>query len=394
MLTAKNILYICVFCVFLFGCEDPFRVPSSESNIGILVVEGRIGDEETLILLSRTANLDSFSIKPEVNALVQIENELGNVVGLLAETEAGSYFLDTDLIVNEKYRIRIETNNQEVYHSDYATLIATPPISDLKARVDPVSGNIEILVSTQDLDNNTRYYQWNYEETYEYSAPYSSILEFDGEKVIPRDRNGDRQITLCWKSNNSSDILLESSIQFDEDVVSNKRLVSYSLSETFKFNRTYSILVNQYALSSNEFEFWSLLEKNSESLGTLFDPQPSQISTNLECKSDPQKGVIGYVGASSKTQKRIFVRNADIPESFRNLEVVELFCEEGLVWMGDEDEVVRILSDGMYVPIEIVPPTPDGDIPDILYATIFCADCREQRGVNEGGTNVRPNFWF
>lgn len=384
----KNISYLCIFCAFLLGCVDPFEVPSSTSDEGILVVEGRIGDEETLIRLSRTANLDSFSINPEGNAIVQIENELGGVIGQLNEVETGSYFLAIDLPANENYRIRIETTNQEVYESNFENLATTPPISDLSLKVDSV-GQLEVLLSTEDPTNNTRYYLWDYTETYEYSSPFTSLLQYDGAEVVPRDRNSDDQIGICWTTEFSSDILVQSSVQFEQDIVSDRPIVSYELSETPKFLRAYSILVNQYTLTADEFEFWSLLEKNTESLGTLFDPQPSQLRTNLQCISDPQKSVIGYIGASSRTQMRFFVRNEDIPKAFRNREVLQLFCEVGVVSLGQFSEVSRLFSEGEYVPIELLPN--DTDIPDVSYTTKFCADCREQQGQ---GTNIRPSFWF
>lgn len=388
MLIRKNISYLYIFCAFLLGCVDPFAVPSSISSDGILVVEGRIGDEETLIRLSRTANLDSFSINPEISAIVQIENEQGNVVGQLNEVEAGSYSLAINLPTNENYRIRIQTTNDEVYESNYETLALTPPISDLSLKVDS-TGQLEILLSTEDPTNNTRYYLWDYAETYEYSAPFTSLLQYDGAEVINRDRNSDDQITLCWRTEFSSDILLQSSVQFEQDIVSERPIVSYTIGETPKFLRAYSILVNQYALTADEFQFWSLLEKNTESLGTLFDPQPSQLITNIQCTSDPQKGVIGYVGASSKTEMRFFVRNEDIPISLRSREVVKFFCEVEIISLAQVDELSRLFSDGDFVPIELVPT--GGDIPNVSYTTRFCADCREQQGQ---GTNIRPGFWF
>lgn len=354
---------------------DPFEVPSNVSNQAILVVEGRIGNEETRIQLSRTANLEAFTIRPELNAIVRIENEQGNVVGQLSEVGAGGYFLDIDLTVNEKYRMRIETGNREVYLSNYSTLVSTPPIADLDVKFDTAGLNLEILLSTEDPSNNTRYYLWDYTETYEYNSRFRSVLEFEGGQIIPRRDEND--IHVCWETDNSSGILVQSSIQFEKDIISKKRIVSYSLNETDKFKRAYSILVNQYALSREEFEFWSLLEKNTESLGTLFDPQPSQISTNLACISDPQKRVIGYVGSSSTTQKRIFISGKDLP---RNPELVVSFCR---LLSVPESGASRIFANQNNVPVSW------NDFGGVLYSTKYCTDCREM-----GGTNVRPSFWF
>ncbi|MEO9483202.1 MAG: DUF4249 domain-containing protein [Ekhidna sp.] len=381
MTRIKNILYLDIICMALLGCVDPFEVPSSKSNTNLLVVEGRIGDEETFIRLSRTTNLDGFGIGPEGFAFVQIEDELGSVIGQLNEIESGTYFLEVDLVINEKYRVRIETTDREVYHSDYATLISTPPISALGVKIDSLAGSIDIELSTEDPANDTRYYLWDYEETYEYNSRYKSLLERDGGNLVRR--RDENQIFVCWETDYSSDILLQTSIQLEKDIIANKPIVSYKLNETDKFDRVYSLLVNQYALSSDEYDFWSLLEKNSESPGTLFDPQPSQLSSNIQCTSDPEKGVVGYIGASSKAQRRVFVNSKDLP---RNPAQVVSFCEERAVPLWQVDAVARVVSNQNNVPLAI---GPLGELEALFYTTRFCGDCREQ-----GGTNVRPSFWF
>ena len=53
------------------------------------------------------------------------------------------------------------------------------------------------------------------------------------------------------------------------------------------------MLVNQYALTREAHEYWTLKKNNSESLGGLFDPLPSQAASNFRCVSHPDEPVFG-----------------------------------------------------------------------------------------------------
>jgi hypothetical protein len=74
-----------------------------------------------------------------------------------------------------------------------------------------------------------------------------------------------------------------------------------------KVSVRYSILLKQQSLAKEAYEYFTLMKKNTESLGSIFDPQPSELRGNIQCISHPTEGVIGYVTASSYSQKRIFI---------------------------------------------------------------------------------------
>ncbi len=56
------------------------------------------------------------------------------------------------------------------------------------------------------------------------------------------------------------------------------------------------------------------LKNNTEQLGSIFDAQPSETGGNLHCKTDPTEQVIGFIGCSSQTQKRIFINRYELPD--------------------------------------------------------------------------------
>ena len=62
-------------------------------------------------------------------------------------------------------------------------------------------------------------------------------------------------------------------------------IVDDSMHNGIKFSEkinTYNIiLVKQYALPSDQFEFLTNLKKTIEQLGTLFEAQPAQLASNI-----------------------------------------------------------------------------------------------------------------
>jgi Domain of unknown function (DUF4249) len=147
----------------------------------------------------------------------------------------------------------------------------------------------------------------------------------------------------------------------------------------------YSVLVSQYALTRDEFDYWTELKKNSEQLGTLFDAQPSQLNSNIHCITNPSEPVMGYLSSSTVQKKRLFVEGSDMT----NMNYVPYYLpcyslNDVTTGFGIQDtakayeylEMPRHLFTFWYF---------DGAY---HIAQNFCIDCREH-----GGTNAKPDFW-
>jgi hypothetical protein len=315
MKIAKKIIFIVAATVIIgLGCKKPYVPPVVASNTNYLVVEGVInsGQDSTIIHLSRTVALTaSAGTAPELNALVMVQSD-SNTSYTLAEIGNGNYAIPgLNLSASNKYRLQITTADKKVYQSDFVPVKATPPIDSVGFITQ--NNGIQLYVNAHDPSNNTRYYRWSYQETWQFHAKYETSFITDGMKL--KLRTPGQQIFTCFSNQTSSTILLGSSAKLAQDVIYQSPVTQVTATSE-KIEAKYSILVKQYALTSDAYKFWQNLKKNTEDLGTIFSSQPSEIPGNVHCITDPSEPVIGYISATNVQQKRIFISNSQLPGSW------------------------------------------------------------------------------
>lgn len=365
----------------MMRCVDPFEVPPSPSNNGILVVQGVITNQLSEVELSRSTNFDSLEVIIETGATITILNEAGTINLVMFESSPGKYTFEFPLPQNERYKVRIETEEDEIYESEFVDMLTTPEIDSAFWELE--DDKLEIFVATNDPSNQTRFYRWDFVETWQYTSPIASLLIFDGEYVSPRPK--DQDIHSCWRDDTSKEVIIGNTVALSEDIIAKQKVATHILTENRKFRIGYSALINQYALSEEAYNFWTLLEKNTELLGTLFDPQPSQLPTNVISASNPGALVIGFVSASTVTSERVLISRSDFPREIADFRK-ESNCEAIKVGV-DTLSVVSAFASGELIPIRrefgFTGPTA------VFSASPRCVDCRLS-----GGTNVRPPYWF
>ena len=161
-----------------------------------------------------------------------------------------------------------------------------------------------------------------------------------------------------------------------------------------KLRYRYSILVKQYALTQEEYTYLEALRKNTENIGTLFDPLPTQLTGNVHNVADAGEVVIGFVGAQSVVEQRIFIDRSQLPGSWRMLTGYE-GCDSWVLptplvapQSHSKQEIMNLFKFGEIAPIlEYLSPPAGYYAPSYIVSYVNCIDCRKR------GTNVRPSFW-
>lgn len=366
-----NFIISLLIALSLSHCIEPFSPPETNSGQGHLVVDGFLntGNDTSYISLRLTQNIydqpSQFLIQ---NAAMMISTEQGNETYQFTYKGNGEYFLPPQNFSHQnKYRLTIHLDG-EVYESEYVEVSDTPEIDSITYRVDNNLNSVVINVNTHDELNKTRFYRWRFEETHEYFATYYSSLIADSETniIIPRTQN----INRCWKTDLNKNILLGSTIKQSQDAILSLPVNNVPI-ETNKFLVKYSILVKQYGLTREAFEYWTTLTKTTQGTGSLFDPLPSLVTGNIKNIGNKDKLVFGYFSAGKETQKRIFI-NEGLGQYPRCLppDTLSRF-EEAVFYPG-----ILLLN---YF----------GEREDSLLVTTYdCADCRIK-----GGTIIKPSYW-
>jgi hypothetical protein len=305
-------LQIALLLMLFFSCRKPYNPEVTTVNSNVLVVEGMInvGTDSTIFKLSRTQPIgDQTKNKPEVGAVVTVESD-ANEKFVLSEKTQGRYVSPgLNLPKTKKYRLSIKTARGVTYLSDFVEVKVTLPIDSVNFEAKP--DGLQIYVNTHDNSNNSKYYKWDYVETWEFYSPFYSNLIWENGGIKQRDMINNN-ITRCWQNNSIQPITIASSAKLEKDVIYNSPL-TFIKSDSEKIGNKYSILVKQYALTKEAYEFWENLKKNTESLGSVFDPQPSQISGNIRNVANAGEPVIGYISAGTYAEKRIFIRKSQLP---------------------------------------------------------------------------------
>jgi hypothetical protein len=365
-------------CMLLFSCLDPYQPPVTDEEVNFLVIDGFVNTSDGTVNVTLSRALVLWKVAspvPETGAQVILE-ESGGSTYVLNELPHGKYTATSAAIVpGLEYRLYVQTQSGKEYRSQYITPRQSPPITD----VDWVAAEdgIFITVDTHDAANQTHYYRWDFEETWAYKSAFASEYKIDGGVGVLR--STDELIHQCYRSVPSVQINTATTTRFSEDRIDDYEL-TFIKAGAQKISDHYSILVNQYALSKSAYEYWEQLKNTTETLGSLFDPQPSRVSGNIQNINDPAEPVIGYFDGGSSTQKRMFIRYRDLPD-YLQITIPQGDCQQEAI---DVDKVSTLPSFYMLTTAIVSGISVVG----FNYSTVICVDCR-----HIGGTTTKPDFW-
>ena len=291
----------------LTGCITEFYPKTGESQ-SLLVVQALLTDqpEKNVVKLSRSHSLElKEKSLPLEGCRVIIDDNNENSYEL-EETEPGTYVTDPDFfrgMTGYIYTLRIyEMNAGETvrsYESIPMEMKPVPPVdtiwyekvvmpeNDISGT--PVEG-CRVYLRTVDPEGLCSYFRWDFTETWEIRIPY----DVDNNK--------------CWITRKSTSINVRNTSILTDNIIT-RQLVNFVSNETDRLGVRYSMLVNQYSLSEDEFSYWERLQNVGEELGSLYDIIPASVSGNIHCLEYPNEKVLGYFSVSGRSSRRIFIRD-------------------------------------------------------------------------------------
>ncbi len=367
--------------ILMAGCIKPYNPNIHNPSTGYLVVAGNLNTApaSTVINLSRTVPIsDTATTVYESGATVAVECSDGTSFPSTF-TSGGNYnFGLLPLDSTQKYRLDIHTQDGSQYVSEYVAVIPCPPIDSVNVTYDGAGAHI--LVNTHNTKGNSRNYLWNYEETWEYHSAEYSFLYFLPIYPYFFPRTDSEEIYTCWDSAASTSLLIYSTAKLSSDIVKGFQINDLPQGD-WRLSVEYSILVNQFTLSDSAFYYLQIMQTNTENLGSIFDPLPSNPKGNIACVNDPTQPVIGYVNASGFSQTRFFLASpVGWPYNFQCQDPDTTINEKPIYYI---DTYGSGNDTGPYEPIKF------GTInnPGIISNYSSCIDCKTR-----GGFTTKPAY--
>jgi hypothetical protein len=384
--------------VITVGCITPYEPPYMGDHAGLLVVDGIITDGDVLITLSRSRPLSSedgiAGQQPPTQwvsgAELWVESEDGRIFESPGSMENGEYAiamgsLDTDT----RYRLHIRAEGEE-YVSEYRTPQSPPEIAEIEIYQKEPGANLQVRLDVNGTAEQSNYYMWNYEETWESNASinasfYYGMYEGDytgyslGEYLDNLLYGGGTMrlypypgyispFYYCWNYGRSRALLIGSTDRLTENTLRDYVLYEIGLTSN-RISQLYHTKISQYSLGEDAFYYFDNQKKNTDDAGSIFAPIPSEIAGNIVCTTSPELPAIGFVEVSRRVQREIFF---DDPEGL--FEDTRQPCP--IFTRGKEMEDAN-MSESISYPVGAED-----------FARLDCIDCRRM-----GGLKSRPRFW-
>lgn len=372
----------------LSSCTEQY-VYQSQDFEDAMSVEATLTDELKFqeINISRTRLVNDTVKKPETGANVTVVDNDGNVFHF--DEKDGKYISANQFKAepNKSYQLKITTSSGKSYSSS-PEVLPTQNTIDLEtatAYKDGIRG-VQVSVKSFDPANTSKYYRYEYEESYKIITPYNIVTRvqlvkktdysYSFEKV-PAEPN----TQVCYTTKHSTGIRQTSTVDLTEDRV--KYPVRFIADTDYMLTNRYSILVSQYTQNQSAYDYYYKSKKMIDS-GELLSPnQPGYIVGNIKSTTDLHEKVVGYFEVASVSKKRIFFNFQDF---FPLEKPVKYFqtCDPTVYSFGDiEQQNYLLLKTHVYLA-----DGPGGIIPtSFLMVEKKCGDC------TTFSSNVIPSFW-
>ncbi len=388
-------------------CIDPYT-PVLKGYESLLVVEGLVTDEAVPYEVRLTRSVQNEDSDPErvTDATVYISDESGNKA-YLGLSGNGSYVTDPEEftgVTGKTYTLHITTADGREYASDPALMLPVPGIEDIYYENDEeYSGDqseilegIRIYVDTEEGSGENQYLRWEYEETWKFKlADYKRYDYINDTVILPIYDVKD----FCWKTVKSSTIVEGSIVPGEDDFIRKAPVCFVASSKSDRLILQYSILVKQYSLSKEAYDFWNNLKQVNEAGGTIFDEQPYLVISNVSCLNDPGEKVLGYFQVSAVKQERKYITPGELDEL--NLPWFKPDCKRFVVspldyWVEGSmnepmswDELYQMfVGEGEFTFVEPIYNEETDELEDLVFVINECSDCELT------GSFVQPDWWI
>ncbi len=394
-----GLIILTISLLFINSCVEPFEYESEDFE-KLIIINAVITDEvkQQEVYITNTTPIDEHYVSPETNATVIVKDDSQNEY-TFTEVEPGKYMSQSSFgaLEGNKYSLHVQTSNGRKYFSKEVSLVSGKKPVDInpirRVNDEGVIG-VDILVNSYDEANTSKYYRYEYEETYKIIAqnwsPYDIVSSGlgCGEPFTFVVKQTEQQ--TCYNTLYSKEIIQTNTINLIEDRVGDFSVRFVPMTNPIIKHR-YSILVKQYVQSRDAYAYYEKINESIKQGNVFSQVQTGFVHGNMFSESNPNENVIGYFEASSVVSNRVFFNFEDVfPDEDEPDEECNIFAPP-ILEVDTRGNISCVLTyyieelNFKFVYENLTPQPGEGP----YFMTIpRCGDCREL-----GNAEV-PNFWI
>ena len=398
-----NIFIILALCT----CIDPYT-PDLSGYKSLLVVEGLLTDAFSSFTVSLSRTFEEQSSQPVMvsDATVFVKDDSGNI-SYLQNSGNGIYKTDSLQfrgVIGRTYVLHIISKENEEYESDPCLMQPVPGIDSIYIAKDQKLVNngsqslqgISIYLDSKQGENN-QYFRWSYDETWKFKVQYPKKYDYkkgsdpDSPIFIPVDDVKE----FCWKNRKSTEILIKSAGNEQPQKIDKQPILFIASDQSDRLLLQYTILIKQYSISKNEYDFWNNLKQVNESGSDIFARLPYSVASNIHNINNSNERILGFFQVSALSQKRKNITFNDV--AFWDLPFYAYPCKTWEFEPGDFDTpcmcppktwddvywYLCVVSDYTF----IEPKYSFNTLKKMVFTRLECADCEL------AGSHTEPDFW-
>jgi len=303
----KELYYIASLAVLFVSCEEYYK-PEMKKVQALMVVESLVTNDPKQNYVKLTKSLDFYSTDQaeeiEGAKVELIESEGSSLTGI--ESSTGNFTFSNTPIPGKTYYLRIIWGN-DTYESEKVVMPPLPTIDTLYTKhVISQSYRNEIygppiLVKTPGREvcidatftPELEYYRFNWRAVLQWvSKPYYGWTSKYDNGIF--NIVGSKDFNLSAKITQHPVLFLQ-----------------YDTQDFLDPSQTplgWIVIVDQYGIQKESYDFYETLNKQISAEGNLFDPVLTQVNGNIHCTNDTSKVVAGFFDLNSYRQYRYFLR--------------------------------------------------------------------------------------
>ena len=323
MIKTFNWILIIGMTMLFSSCIERYFPEATGGFKPRIVINGTLNSEngEQEVVISESTSPENPKFVPLSGCTVTVEDDQGDSFPFIESAEDPGHYRATIngyyVAIGWRYRLSVKTPQGKQYVSSFEKMLACPDVDSVyyelasKPTSDPdVDENgLQFYLDFKADDSYGHYFRWEVIETYEYHSTFPLERWTDDEGyhdlIVPDSSN-----FFCYKTANVGSIFLLSTKGFTENRY-NRYKLHFVNDRTQRLLHQYSLLVKQYSISKDAYNYWLNLKENNQESINLFTKQPANVKGNIYNVNDTTDRALGYFGVTAGRSKRIMIKSVE-----------------------------------------------------------------------------------